>query len=331
MIASRLLKLRKAFTLIELLVVIAIIGVLMGLMLPAIQKVRQTAARGTSMNNLRNICLGFINLASGTRSGTLPLGWTATSSTTGNSAFYYLLPYIEQENIFKNNSTSSPIPILNCSLDPSQDPSQPYTSYGLNAMVFTGGYINGVVPQRTSATTTNMVTTYTLDTSVVAGYSLGNSTATNLTTAYIGVPLISSTGTPATYGKPKWLVASRLPDDFKSGASNTVLAFERYAVATGTNGVHNWSGNNTTVDVGLNYTNQGYSINSGPFETPGAPGPNTIITSNSPQSFILGPLAVGLADGSTRTISSQITNSLAEPNWLRVFNPRADGVVSFGD
>ena len=327
MIASRLLKLRKAFTLIELLVVIAIIGVLMGLMLPAIQKVRQTAARGTSMNNLRNICLGYINLASGTRSGTLPLGWDGTKS-----AIYHLLPFIEQENIYKNNATSSPIPILNCSLDPSQDSSQPYTSYGLNAMVFTGGFINGAVPQRT--TLNAMTGVYTIN--GINGYVATPQTSLrdNLVTAYLGVPLNSAANTTATtLGKPKWLSASRLPDDFKSGASNTVLAFERYAISTGANGVHSWNGNNITVDVGLNYNNTGaYTVGTGgPFETPGSPGPNTTITSNSPQSFILGPLAVGLADGSTRTISTQITNTIAEPNWLRVFNPRAEGSVSFGD
>lgn len=327
MIASRLLKLRKAFTLIELLVVIAIIGVLMGLMLPAIQKVRQTAARGTSMNNLRNICLGYINLASGTRSGSLPVGWDGTKS-----ALFHLLPYIEQENIYKNNATSSPIPILNCSLDQSQDPSQPYTSYGLNAMVFTGGFINGAIPQRTSLA----AGVYTFSSAVVPGYVAATQTSLrdNLITAYIGVPLSSAANvTATTLGKPKWLSATRLPDDFKSGASNTVLAFERYAIANGANGTHQWNGNNITVDVGLNYNNTGaYTLGTGaPFETPGTPGPNTTISNNSPQSFILGPLAVGLADGSTRTISSQITNTTAEPNWLRIFNPRAEGAVSFGD
>ena len=327
---------RKGFTLIELLVVIAIIAVLMGLMLPAIQKVRQTAARMTSMNNLRNIGLGFINLSSGLKSGSLPSGWDGT-----RSPFFHLLPFIEQENAYKNNNFSAPIPIFNVSLDPTQDTTQPYTSYGLNALVFTQGFIR--YPLNTNAAAIPAYATgtgpYTLSNAAVLGYVAATQTSLrdNLISAILGVPLSSSANaTATTSGKPKCLSQTRLPDDFKSGASNTVLAFERYAIATGPGNNHNWNGNNVTVNVALNYNSAGvYTLGGAaaisPFEMPGSPSATTVITDNSPQSFIFGPLAVSLADGSTRTVSKEITNNAGEPNWLRIFNPRAEGSVTFGD
>lgn len=311
----------KGFTLIELLVVIAIIGVLIGLLLPAVQKVREAAARTTSINNLKNIALGFVNLAGGTKSGSLPLAWDGTYS-----AFYQLLPFIEQENVQKNNATNSVIPTFKASLDPTQDASIGYTSYGLNAMVFTRGVIGASIPART-----NNAAPYILSTTVVPGYSAGGTLATNLLNAYMGVPLTSTTPPTSTI-TPKWLSKTRLPDDFKSGASNTVLVFERYAVCTGTNGAHTWSGNNISVDVGLNYLSSGvYSTgtNTLPFESPGGVLANATV--NSPQSFASGPIAVALAGGSTRLITNKIINTSAAPNWLRAFNPRADGPVTFDE
>jgi type II secretory pathway pseudopilin PulG len=88
--------LRRGFTLFQLLIVLAILAILLGLLLPAVQKVREAAARTQSMNNLKQLALAIINYAD-TNNGNLPPG----VDDNNFSAASYVLPYIEQNNLFQ--------------------------------------------------------------------------------------------------------------------------------------------------------------------------------------------------------------------------------------
>jgi prepilin-type processing-associated H-X9-DG protein len=156
---------------VELLVVIAIIAILIGLLLPAVQKIREAANRMKCSNNLKQLSLGTMNCAD-TYDGKLPpsIGlYSSNGSPSPNNSngglFLHLLPFIEQDNLFKatltnpdpdgrngNNPTYSQwtsaaqngsVRTLQCPTDPTLKANNGglgRTSYAINGQVFRHNY-----------------------------------------------------------------------------------------------------------------------------------------------------------------------------------------------
>jgi prepilin-type N-terminal cleavage/methylation domain-containing protein len=143
---------RAAFTLIELLVVIAIIAILIALLVPAVQKVREAASIAQCVNNEKQLMLA-VHAYAGANNGRLPPSnfYQIVNQGTGNaaegSAFYALLPYCDQGNLFDAYTQDIPKPgYLGAQFTPLAIhlcPSDPTTSRGIGTVApnyATGNY-----------------------------------------------------------------------------------------------------------------------------------------------------------------------------------------------
>jgi prepilin-type N-terminal cleavage/methylation domain-containing protein len=241
------LRQRSGFTLIELLVVIAIIAVLIGLLLPAVQKVRQAAARMSSTNNLKQLALAIHGFHDAKK--VLPFNGTTLDANKAvedsGSWAYQILPYIEQNNVYDSLNGTLPAswnakmnvftcPIRNrvgyvsgtftstSSVGPYPFQVQPgqtwYPPVGWSSISGGGthGSVNGVfgVTNNTSAVTNGNYW--------MRSTSTGN--ASGPITDYGLNPYINNTSGTVNAANTK-----RMLTDIKDGTSNTILVGHMYA------------------------------------------------------------------------------------------------------
>jgi prepilin-type N-terminal cleavage/methylation domain-containing protein len=194
---------RQGFTLIELLVVIAIIAVLIGLLLPAVQKVREAAARAKSQNNLKQIALAVHNFNDAYQ-GKLPaltdLGTGAPTGWGYQSLFFNILPYIEQDNVFRVFQKATPSTYFRPTTGATRTIIPTYLSPA-DSTASNGATMTGVAAPAIGG-----------GAAITAGEYATTSYAAN------GFVFKSNTG--------------GLPRTFVDGTSNTVMFAERYQICT---------------------------------------------------------------------------------------------------
>jgi prepilin-type N-terminal cleavage/methylation domain-containing protein len=339
------------FTLIELLVVIAIIAVLIGLLLPAVQKVREAANRMTCSNNLKQMGLAIHMYTEMT--GTVPQIWVqdrANPRTTA-SMFYFILPYLEQQAIFDSGSSLT---------NPLVPKSLKYAGYAANDKLI-----------KTYLCPSDPTNSSNLDDrgeSYVPNYT--GSQFTNIVTGAVGVTGFCYAGnvlvfdpnlledvnadSTAPTGRARATLASAIPD----GLSNTIILAHRYKVCSSSvygttrnpwwGNPRNTGGVKQTPGFGFGEYSRDYPqqpngrfmvIGSGasfctgtyagapgtgiPFQT--TPAPDTC-QQNVTQSPHPGAMMVGLGDGSVRSVSPSVSTQ----TWYTACHP-SDGKVLGAD
>jgi prepilin-type N-terminal cleavage/methylation domain-containing protein len=310
---------RRGFTLIELLVVIAIIAVLIGLLLPAVQKVREAANRIKCGNNLKQLGLAAQNYHDVNQHLPPGIGYTPVAC---NGAFgtyqFHLLPFLERGNLFDSSLGSAPFL-------PPVGPTTVY--YPGNNNVYSQPVKTFLCPSDPSVGPDGVVT--------INGFSFGAS-------SYAPNAMVIAPNGPQ--GK------ARIPADIPDGTSNTILHAEKYARCSNTtmapafrDGGTAWAYCTSTF---FPWLPPPMNLPPKPFQpgfaiaalvargAPNAIGPGSKFQVQ-PSPFLAncdptraatahtGGIQVGLADGSVRTLAP----SMSGETWWAAVTPRGGEVL----
>jgi prepilin-type N-terminal cleavage/methylation domain-containing protein len=292
----------RSFTLIELLVVIAIIAVLIALLLPAVQRVRESANRTQCSNNLRQLGLAVHNCHD--QVGKLPpaFGWYPGPSSIRNNGqgtvFFHLLLFIEQDALYRRAATPGPVTVY----------------------VVSAGQVRNM---------TVKVYTCPSDPSAASGFALqGPGKATNWGAGNYAanVQAFGVVSDPAAGTVIDYQGTSRIPGSFPDGLTHTLLFAEKHASCGDGGSV--WGASDTAGTTNsfpwqpLFANQRGHgaaAVGAGslfqpqptPFSSPAAC--KHYLASTPHPAGIL----VGLGDGSVRTITSGISG----PTWWAACTP----------
>jgi len=300
----------RGFTLIELLVVIAIIAILIALLVPAVQKVREAAARTQCTNNLKQLGLATHNCNDSIKRlpsllGTFPRKTPSLQAPWANPLFH-LLPYIEQDNLYKlsyngqdynpaagaglgapwNLPVVSPalytnrVPVYNCPSDPSTD---------------SDGNATGVAPWKASSYGAN---------TQVFGTVNQNGQLTD------------------------WQGGARIPATFQDGTSNTIVFAEKYGRCSlsGSGGGNGSIWDRWDADMWLPIFARDWNANSIGPNSKWQQQPSPFLTACDPSraaSPHSGCMVVCLGDASVRTLSSGLSNT----TWWYAVTPAGNEVL----